>query len=105
MLVSRILLYTLLYVSKRGDGSIGRTEGGRVQGGGSGGIVISDAFTTKSVTLTAAEGLDPGERVVTHRSTSASAIFHSDTLILKTSPTELRVASSALPRAPCGHGR
>ena len=26
--------------------------------------------------------------------------FHSDTLILKTSPTELRVASSALPRAP-----
>ena len=31
--------------------------------------------------------------------------FHSDTLILKTSPTELRVASSALPRAPCDHGR
>ena len=31
--------------------------------------------------------------------------FHSDTLILKTSPTELRVAPSALPRAPCGHGR
>ena len=31
--------------------------------------------------------------------------FHSDTLKLKTSPTELRVAPSALPRAPCGHGR
>ena len=31
--------------------------------------------------------------------------FHSDTLILKTSPTELRVALSALPRTPCGHGR
>ena len=28
-----------------------------------------------------------------------------DTLILKTRPTELRVASSALSRAPCGHGR
>ena len=31
--------------------------------------------------------------------------IHSDTLILKTRPTELRVAPSALPRAPCGHGR
>ena len=31
--------------------------------------------------------------------------FHSDTLILKTRPTELRVAPSALPRASCGHGR
>ena len=31
--------------------------------------------------------------------------FQDDTLILKTRPTELRVAPSALPRAPCGHGR
>ena len=31
--------------------------------------------------------------------------IHSDTLILKTRPTELRVAPSALPRASCGHGR
>ena len=31
--------------------------------------------------------------------------IHSDTLILKTHPTELCVAPSALPRAPSGHGR
>ena len=31
--------------------------------------------------------------------------FHSDTLILKTRPTGLRVAPSALPRASCGHSR
>ena len=31
--------------------------------------------------------------------------IHSDTLILKTRPTELRVAPSGAPRASCGHGR
>ena len=31
--------------------------------------------------------------------------IHSDTLILKTRPTELRVAPSGIPRASCGHGR
>ena len=35
----------------------------------------------------------------------SGASFAADTLILKTHPTELCVAPSALPRAPSGHGR
>ena len=38
------------------------------------------------------------------QSTRELRLVHSDTLILKTRPTELRVAPSAIARAPCGHG-